>query len=118
MSFNLLLADQPRPEIAGSAVVLGDAHVGAGAILAQGQVVRAHGGAAAPLRSRIDGRAQPRLGRGRIARASSVNAATTRTAGRGVDAQFVVAAAKVLHEGMPGDDHLRCPISLQPAHRS
>jgi carbonic anhydrase/acetyltransferase-like protein (isoleucine patch superfamily) len=45
MSFNQLLADQPRPEIAGSAVVLGDAHVGAGAILAQGLVVRAHGGA-------------------------------------------------------------------------
>src|SRR3954453_10222905 len=45
MSFNQLLADQPRVEIAGSAGVLGDAHVGAGAILAQGLVVRAHGGA-------------------------------------------------------------------------
>src|SRR5499427_7958111 len=45
MSFNQLLADQPEPQIAGSAVVLGDVHVGAGAILAQGLVVRAHGAA-------------------------------------------------------------------------
>jgi len=45
MSFNQLLVDQPRPEIAGSAVVLGDVHVGAGAILAQGLIVRSHGGA-------------------------------------------------------------------------
>ncbi|HEY6316085.1 MAG TPA: hypothetical protein VIY52_35490 [Streptosporangiaceae bacterium] len=45
MSFNQLFADEPQPEIAGSAVVLGDVHVGAGAILAQGLVVRAHGGA-------------------------------------------------------------------------
>jgi carbonic anhydrase/acetyltransferase-like protein (isoleucine patch superfamily) len=45
MSFNQLLVDQPRPEIAGSAVVLGDVHVGAGAILAQGVIVRSHGGA-------------------------------------------------------------------------
>jgi carbonic anhydrase/acetyltransferase-like protein (isoleucine patch superfamily) len=45
MSFNQLLADQPQPEIAGSAVIVGDMHVGAGAVLAQGLVVRAHGGA-------------------------------------------------------------------------
>jgi carbonic anhydrase/acetyltransferase-like protein (isoleucine patch superfamily) len=45
MSFNKLLVDQPEPEIAGSAVVLGEVHVGAGAILAQGLVVRAHGAA-------------------------------------------------------------------------
>src|SRR5215469_2975490 len=45
MSFNQLLADQPQPEIARSAVILGEVHVGAGAILAQGLVVRAHGGA-------------------------------------------------------------------------
>ena len=45
MSFNQLFTDQPQPEIARSAVVLGDAHVGAGAILAQGLVVRAHGAA-------------------------------------------------------------------------
>ena len=45
MSFNRLLADQPEPQIAGSAVVMGDVHVGAGAILAQGLVVRAHGAA-------------------------------------------------------------------------
>lgn len=45
MSFNQLLIDQPEPQIAGSAVVLGDVHVGAGVILAQGLVVRAHGGA-------------------------------------------------------------------------
>ena len=45
MSLNQLLVDQPQPEITGSAVVLGEIHVGAGAILAQGLVVRAHGGA-------------------------------------------------------------------------
>jgi carbonic anhydrase/acetyltransferase-like protein (isoleucine patch superfamily) len=45
MSLNQLLVDQPAPQIAGSAVILGDVHVGAGAILAQGLVVRAHGGA-------------------------------------------------------------------------
>jgi carbonic anhydrase/acetyltransferase-like protein (isoleucine patch superfamily) len=45
MSFNRLLVDQPVPEIAGSAVVVGEVHVGAGVILAQGLVVRAHGGA-------------------------------------------------------------------------
>ena len=45
MSFNQLLVDQPRPVIAGSAVILGDAHIGAGVILAQGLVVRAHGAA-------------------------------------------------------------------------
>src|SRR5690242_140910 len=45
MSFNHLLVDQPEPTIAGSASVLGDVHVGAGAILAQGLVVRAHRGA-------------------------------------------------------------------------
>jgi carbonic anhydrase/acetyltransferase-like protein (isoleucine patch superfamily) len=43
VSFNQLFVDQPRPQIAGSAVVLGEVHVGAGAILAQGLVVRAHG---------------------------------------------------------------------------
>src|SRR6185312_6277860 len=45
MSFNHLLVDQPEPEIARSAVLLGEVHVGAGANLAQGLVVRAHGGA-------------------------------------------------------------------------
>ncbi len=45
MSFNQLLVDQPQPEIARSAVVLGEVHVGAGAILAQGLVVRSHGAA-------------------------------------------------------------------------
>jgi carbonic anhydrase/acetyltransferase-like protein (isoleucine patch superfamily) len=45
MSFNRLLVDQPEAEIADSAVVIGQAHVGAGAILAQGLVVRAHSGA-------------------------------------------------------------------------
>src|SRR5260370_37387458 len=42
VSFNQLWVDQPQPEIAGSAVILGDVHVGAGAILAQCLVVRAH----------------------------------------------------------------------------
>jgi carbonic anhydrase/acetyltransferase-like protein (isoleucine patch superfamily) len=45
VSFNQLLVDQPRPEIARSVVVLGEVHVGAGAILAQGLVVRSHGAA-------------------------------------------------------------------------
>jgi carbonic anhydrase/acetyltransferase-like protein (isoleucine patch superfamily) len=45
VSFNHLLADQPEPEIAASAVLIGDVHVGAGAVLAQGLVVRAHAGA-------------------------------------------------------------------------
>jgi carbonic anhydrase/acetyltransferase-like protein (isoleucine patch superfamily) len=45
VSFNRLLVDQPEAEIADSAIVIGQAHVGAGAILAQGLVVRAHGGA-------------------------------------------------------------------------
>ena len=45
MSLNRLLVDQPGAEIAESAVVIGRAHVGAGAMLAQGLVVRAHGGA-------------------------------------------------------------------------
>src|SRR3954452_1747978 len=40
MSLNRLLADQPQPEIAGSARLFGRVHVGAGAILAQGTVVR------------------------------------------------------------------------------
>src|SRR5262245_53097966 len=40
-----MLVDQPQPEIARSAVILGEIHVGAGAILAQGLVVRAHGAA-------------------------------------------------------------------------
>src|SRR5204863_8331407 len=40
-----MLSDQPQPEIARSAVILGEVHVGAGAILAQGLVVRAHGAA-------------------------------------------------------------------------
>ena len=39
MSFNQLFADEPQPEIARSAVVLGDVHAGAGAILA---VLRQH----------------------------------------------------------------------------
>jgi carbonic anhydrase/acetyltransferase-like protein (isoleucine patch superfamily) len=42
---NQLLSDQPQPEIARSAVILGEVHVGADAILAQGLVVRAHGAA-------------------------------------------------------------------------
>jgi carbonic anhydrase/acetyltransferase-like protein (isoleucine patch superfamily) len=45
VSLNQMLNDQPQPEIARSAVILGEVHVGAGAILAQGLVVRAHGAA-------------------------------------------------------------------------
>jgi hypothetical protein len=47
-----------------------------------------------------------------------VNAATTGSAGAGVDSEFVVAAAQILDERVAGDHHLRCPISLQSAHRS
>src|SRR3954454_8265495 len=43
MSLNRLLPDQPQPEIAGSAVLLGNVFLGAGAIIAQGTVVRSHG---------------------------------------------------------------------------
>jgi len=35
MSFNQLLADQPEPQIAGSAVILGEVHAGAGACVKQ-----------------------------------------------------------------------------------
>jgi carbonic anhydrase/acetyltransferase-like protein (isoleucine patch superfamily) len=44
MSLNRALPDQPAFELAGSAVVSGRAHVGAGALLAQGVVVRSHAG--------------------------------------------------------------------------
>jgi hypothetical protein len=37
---------------------------------------------------------------------------------RGVESELVVAAPKVLDEGVPRDDHLRGSIGLQPAHRS
>jgi carbonic anhydrase/acetyltransferase-like protein (isoleucine patch superfamily) len=42
MSLNRLFPAQPQPEIARSATLLGTVHVGAGAILAQGLVVRSH----------------------------------------------------------------------------
>ena len=29
-----------------------------------------------------------------------------------------MAAWQILHEGVPGDDHLGCPIGLESAHRS
>ncbi len=38
--------------------------------------------------------------------------------GRGVEGKLVVAAAEILDEGVPGDDHLRGPIGPQAAHRS
>ena len=41
MSFNQLLVGQPEPEIAASAVIVGEPHIGAGAILAQVWWVRA-----------------------------------------------------------------------------
>jgi carbonic anhydrase/acetyltransferase-like protein (isoleucine patch superfamily) len=45
VSLNRLCPDQPQPEIAGSAVLLGTMHVGGGAVVAQGVVVRSHDGA-------------------------------------------------------------------------
>ena len=44
MSLNRARPDQPAFELAASAVVSGRAHLGAGALLAQGVVVRSHGG--------------------------------------------------------------------------
>ncbi|OJF13358.1 hypothetical protein BG844_15660 [Couchioplanes caeruleus subsp. caeruleus] len=35
----------------------------------------------------------------------------------GVDGEFVVTAAQVLQEGVPGDHDLRCAIGLQSAQR-
>jgi hypothetical protein len=43
MGLNRLFADQPQPEIAGSVRLLGNVHVGARAILAQGTLVCSHG---------------------------------------------------------------------------
>jgi carbonic anhydrase/acetyltransferase-like protein (isoleucine patch superfamily) len=45
MSLNRMFADDPQPEIAQSATLLGAVQVGAGTILAQGVVVRSHDGA-------------------------------------------------------------------------
>jgi carbonic anhydrase/acetyltransferase-like protein (isoleucine patch superfamily) len=42
MSLNHACPDQPVPEVAGSAVVLGPVQLGAGVVLAQGLVVRSH----------------------------------------------------------------------------
>jgi hypothetical protein len=46
-----------------------------------------------------------------------VNAAATRSAW-GVGPEFVVAAAQILNEGLPGDHDLCCSIRLQAAHLS
>jgi carbonic anhydrase/acetyltransferase-like protein (isoleucine patch superfamily) len=45
VSLNNACPDQPAPQIASSARLLGEVHLGAGALLAQGLVVRAHDGA-------------------------------------------------------------------------
>jgi hypothetical protein len=37
---------------------------------------------------------------------------------RSVECDVVVAASQILYEGVPGDDHLGCPIGLKSAHRS
>src|SRR3954452_25456178 len=42
MSLNRLLPDKPQPESSGQAVLLGSVFLGAGAILAQGTVLRSH----------------------------------------------------------------------------
>ncbi len=34
--------------------------------------------------------------------------------GRCVGSEFVVATAEVVHEGVPGDDHLRGPVNARP----
>jgi carbonic anhydrase/acetyltransferase-like protein (isoleucine patch superfamily) len=56
VSFNQLLVDQPQPEIARSAVILGEVHVGAGAVLAQGLVVLVPPGTVIPAGSVLVGR--------------------------------------------------------------
>jgi hypothetical protein len=38
--------------------------------------------------------------------------------GAGVGSEVVVAAAQILHEGVPGDHHVRGAIGLKSAHRS
>jgi hypothetical protein len=38
--------------------------------------------------------------------------------GRGVDGEFIVAAAEVLDEGVSGDDDLGCDVCSQAPHRS
>lgn len=45
MSLNHACADEPAPEVASSVQLLGEVCLGSGALLAQGLVVRAHGGA-------------------------------------------------------------------------
>jgi len=47
MSLNRARAEQPAFEVAASAVLIGQAHLGAGALLAQGVVLRSRGGSAA-----------------------------------------------------------------------
>jgi carbonic anhydrase/acetyltransferase-like protein (isoleucine patch superfamily) len=47
MSLNRVRAEQPAFEVAASAVLIGQAHLGAGALLAQGVVLRSRGGSAA-----------------------------------------------------------------------
>jgi hypothetical protein len=37
---------------------------------------------------------------------------------RRVESEFVVAAAQILHEGVPGDNNLGGPIGSESAHRS
>jgi hypothetical protein len=47
-----------------------------------------------------------------------VNATVTRQGGRSLDTELIVAAPEILDERVRGDDHLGCPIGLQPAHWS
>jgi hypothetical protein len=68
------------------------------------------GAVLAPLRCGIDGRVELVLGR-RSDRLGEFGERGGDPQGRwGVDGKFVVAAAKVLHEGVSGDDHLCCLV--------
>ena len=51
-------------------------------------------------------------------RASSVNACSIASMTARVDAEFVVAAAEVLHERVTADDHAGGAVAFEAAHRS
>ncbi len=75
---------------------------------------------AALLRCRIVGRGFSGSATGQTARASSVNASATRRqpAAGDINSDLVVPASEILHERVPGDDHLCGLIGSQAAHRS
>jgi hypothetical protein len=65
----------------------------------------------APLRCAIDGRVGPVSGRRSDRPGEFGERYGDAESAWGVDAKFVVAAAEILHERVPGDDRLRGPVS-------